>query len=90
MTNSQLRAALKKLDFSPTEFANQIGVARNTVNRWLMGSHAVPLWAQKYLKVLGELKKLRVLDAWVKEAIAQKPKAARPKVQRSKKRTSKR
>ncbi len=52
MQAKELKAILKKLKVTPSELAEQMGVARNTVNRWCMGSHVIPLWAKKFVDLL--------------------------------------
>ena len=74
MHAKELRAILKKLKVTPSELAEQMGLSRNTVNRWCMGSHDMPLWAQKFVDLLVEVHRLRGLDQWVKEALTKQTK----------------
>ncbi len=71
MHAKELQAILKKLKVTPSELAEQMGLSRNTVNRWCMGSHDMPLWAQKFVDLLVEVHRLRGLDQWVKEALTE-------------------
>lgn len=49
MTPDDLKSARTKLGLSQAELAHRIGVTRNTINRWEMGLHPIPLWASKIL-----------------------------------------
>ncbi len=69
MQAKELKAILKKLKVTPSELAEQMGVARNTVNRWCMGSHVIPLWGKKFVDLLVEVHRLRGLGQWVKLAL---------------------
>ncbi len=71
MQAQELKAILKKLKVTPSELAEHMGVSRNTVNRWCMGSYDMPLWGQKFADLLVELQRLRGLDQWVKAALTQ-------------------
>ena len=74
MHAQELKAILKKLKVTPAEWAEHMGVSRNTVNRWCMGSYDMPLWGQKFADLLVELHRLRGLDQWVKAALTQQTK----------------
>ncbi len=74
MHAKELKAILKKLKVTPSELAEQMGVARNTVNRWCMGSYVIPLWAEKFVGLLVEVHRLRGLDQWVIEALTKQAK----------------
>ncbi len=74
MQAQELKAILKKLKVTPSELAEQMGLSRNTVNRWCMGSHDMPLWAEKFVDLLVEVQRLRGLDQWVNEALTKQTK----------------
>lgn len=61
MTGPDLRAALVGLGITQREFARRIGVASNTVNRWVMGTLAVPQYAAYVVKLLEDVGRL---EAW--------------------------
>lgn len=54
MTAPDLRAALRALGLTQREFAARIGVASNTVNRWVMGTIEVPPYAAYVVELLRE------------------------------------
>ncbi len=49
MTSDDLKSHLKTLDWSQAEFARRVGVAPNTVYRWMAGLLPMPLWLTSYL-----------------------------------------
>ena len=49
MTPDDLKTHLDTLDWSQAEFARQVGVAPNTVYRWMAGTLPVPAWLTGYL-----------------------------------------
>ena len=54
MTPDQLKRLRPKLGLSQGALASQLGITRNTVNRWEMGLHPIPSMAVKLLAVLAK------------------------------------
>ena len=52
MTADELRAALKTLGLGQRAFAARLGVAPNTVYRWMSGALPVPHYAEAFVQVL--------------------------------------
>jgi DNA-binding transcriptional regulator YiaG len=52
MSGQELRAALRQAELSQAAFGRVLGVATNTVNRWVQGELAVPRYAMAYLELL--------------------------------------
>ena len=51
---TQLRQLRAKLRLTQAQLAEQLGVTRNTVNRWEMGLHPIPVWATKLIRLITE------------------------------------
>ena len=54
MSGQELRAALRQAELSQAAFGRVLGVATNTVNRWVQGELAVPRYAIAYLELLSQ------------------------------------
>jgi DNA-binding transcriptional regulator YiaG len=54
MSGQELRAALRQAELSQAAFGRVLGVATNTVNRWVQGELAVPRYAVAYLDLLSQ------------------------------------
>lgn len=52
MTPAQLKSLRERLGLAQEQLAKQMGVTRNTVNRWEMGLHPIPPLAAKLLQML--------------------------------------
>lgn len=52
MTAQQLKSLRASLGWSQQRLAEAIGVQRNTVNRWEMGTHPIPPMAVRLLATL--------------------------------------
>ena len=52
MTGDELRDALVTLGMRQRAFAARLGVAPNTVNRWIGGAVPVPRYAEAFIDVL--------------------------------------
>jgi DNA-binding transcriptional regulator YiaG len=55
MKATDLKKIRAKLGLSQTALAERLGVTRNTVTRWEMGLHPIPLMAIKLLRTLATL-----------------------------------
>lgn len=49
MTPRTLKNRRASLGLTQEQLAEQLGVVRNTINRWEMGLHPIPRWAEKVL-----------------------------------------
>lgn len=61
MTALDLRAALRALGITQRGFARRLGVANNTVNRWVMGTIEVPQYAAYVVRLMEDVDRL---EAW--------------------------
>lgn len=52
MTPAQLKQLRATLGWSQQRLADEMGVARNTVNRWEMGERRITAMAERLLQVL--------------------------------------
>jgi DNA-binding transcriptional regulator YiaG len=52
MTPRDLQTIRANLGWSQQRLARALGVARNTVTRWEMGSYPIPRWARAALMLL--------------------------------------
>lgn len=52
MTPAQLKSLRAALGWSQQRLADEMGVARNTVNRWEMGERRITAMAEKLLRTL--------------------------------------
>jgi DNA-binding transcriptional regulator YiaG len=59
MSGQELRAALRQAELSQAAFGRVLGVATNTVNRWVQGELAVPRYAMAYLELLSRYRTAR-------------------------------
>lgn len=50
MNPADLKSARATLGLSQAELGHRIGVTRNTINRWEMGLHPIPRWAEMVLQ----------------------------------------
>lgn len=55
MTPSTLKSLRASLGWSQQRLAEELGVQRNTVNRWEMGTNPIPPMAQKLLATISTL-----------------------------------
>jgi transcriptional regulator with XRE-family HTH domain len=55
MTANEFRDALKALGMTQRSFAERLGLAATTVNRWALGTLPVPQYAVAFLQVAAEL-----------------------------------
>lgn len=58
MTREELSAAIKALGLSRREFADQIGMALSTINRWLDGSRDVPPYVRSFFDAQNRIREL--------------------------------
>lgn len=56
MTGDELRAALKELDLSQVEFAEQLRCHYTTVYDWSRGERRVPPWIDYVIELMRERK----------------------------------
>lgn len=61
MTPEEFDAALKQLGWKPADFCRLADVHRNTVSRWTNGSVPIPGWANRFLAMALEIKRLSKL-----------------------------
>ena len=59
MTAEQFKAALTRLGWSQTDFADRAGLTPTTVSRWATGITTPPPWAGAWLETLLDLAALR-------------------------------
>jgi transcriptional regulator with XRE-family HTH domain len=52
MAAHELKQLRTLLGWSQARLAQELGVSRNTVNRWEMGLYAIPALVEKYLRLL--------------------------------------
>lgn len=52
MTPAQLKSLRAALGWSQQRLADEMGVARNTVNRWEMGKRNIPKMAERLLQMI--------------------------------------
>jgi plasmid maintenance system antidote protein VapI len=52
MTPASLQRLIARLHFTHAQLAQELGVSRNTVTRWVMGLHPIPPMAVKLLTQL--------------------------------------
>jgi len=57
MTPDQLKSIRATLGLSQQSLADQLGVSRNTVNRWEMGVHPISPLVDKLIRTLQPYKK---------------------------------
>lgn len=63
MTPDEFRAALQVLNWKQSDFCRIAGLDKNTPSRWLNGTTPIPQWAEKFLEMAQEIKRLaRVID----------------------------
>jgi DNA-binding transcriptional regulator YiaG len=61
MTPEEFDAALKQLGWKPVDFCRLADVHRNTVSRWVNGPVPIPGWANRFLAMAQEIKRLSKL-----------------------------
>lgn len=61
MTPEKFDAALKQLGWKPADFCRLADVHRNTVSRWTNSSVPIPGWANRFLAMALEIKRLSKL-----------------------------
>jgi transcriptional regulator with XRE-family HTH domain len=52
MTDTNLKEEIKRLGMTQKEFAENIGVAENTVGQWVRGVIKTPKWAIRMIELL--------------------------------------
>jgi len=52
MDNAQLKSIRAQLGWSQARLAEELGVARNTVTRWEMGMHPIPIMAARLVETI--------------------------------------
>lgn len=57
MTPTQLKTIRRRLGLSQAALARKLGVSRNTVTRWEMGLHRIPLMAAHLIRRIAEEEK---------------------------------
>lgn len=50
MTSAALKRLLARRRLTHQQLADELGVARNTVTRWVMGLHPIPPMAERLLR----------------------------------------
>ncbi len=58
MTSDEFLAAIEQLDWKQSDFCRKAGVTKNTPQRWLAGVTPIPTWAEKFLEMALEIKRL--------------------------------
>lgn len=58
MTPEGFRAALLALDWKQSDFCRIAGLDKNTPSRWLNGTTPIPRWAEKFLEMAQEIRRL--------------------------------
>ena len=66
MTKEEFMKILEKLNLSKAQLSREMGIAYSTVKSWYQNNKKMPLYAQKYLELLMELKKFRDLEKDIK------------------------
>jgi DNA-binding transcriptional regulator YiaG len=66
MTKEEFIKVLKKLDLSKAQLSREMGIAYPTVKSWYVNDKKMPLYAQKYIELLIELKKFRDMEKDIK------------------------
>ena len=66
MTKEQFIKNLKDLDLSKAQLSREMGIAYPTVKSWYIKEKKMPLYAQKYIELLVELKKFRNIEKDIK------------------------
>ena len=66
MTREEFIKILEKLNLSKAQLSREMGVAYSTVKSWYQNNKRMPLYAEKYLELLIELKKFRDLEKDIK------------------------
>ncbi len=59
-SSQRVRQLLQELDWNQAKLANKLGVAPNTVSRWMTGALPVPSWLHEYLGAMLALRRLAV------------------------------
>jgi len=62
MTKEEFIKKLEKLNLSKAQLSREMGISYSTVKSWYQDNKKMPLYAQKYLELLIELKKFRDLE----------------------------